>query len=500
MINDWVPHPKQAQALERPEYEVLFGGARGGGKTDSGLVWLIGERYEENKRLLEHPRYRALVIRKNAEDLADWIDRAYRFFSSFGVDIAYKPAVLRFPSGAVIRTGHLKDDQSYTKYMGQEFPRILLEELTQIPSEKRYTQLIASCRSTIPEIKPQIFATTNPGGLGHGWVKKRFVDPSPPLTPFKDPVSGRSRIYIPATVDDNPTLMNADPEYVKTLDALKEVDVDLWKAWRLGDWDSFAGQYFKEWRRDSHVINPFIPDKSNIFVGGMDWGRVDNFAFYIAEITRVSHDGVTFFRSKVFLEVYGKDKNPAEWGQIIKDKLKFYKLTLDDISWIRGDAQMWAPGDDARALDIYTQFKNFDARFGVLLKQANKDRVGGWQNLHNWLSLAPDEMPYLQVADNCLNLIRTLPELVYDEEALGSNKREDVAGGGEDDGPDSLRYMQMSLKWIDAKLGGMLHSQRRPLKATAEFIDGKQMGMDLTKFVKPEIESRTRRVGAILRN
>src|SRR3990167_2214441 len=232
---EWHPYPKQEEALKRAEYEILYGGARGGGKTDTGLVWLIGESFEPNKPLLLHPRYRALVIRKNAEDLSDWIDRAYRFFSGFGVDIAYKPAVLRFPSGAVIRCGHLKDDQSYTKYMGQEFPRILVEELTQIPFEKRYLQLIASCRSTIPEIPPQIFATTNPGGLGHGWVKRRFVDPAPAGIRFVDKNIGRSRIFIPATVDDNPTLVKSDPKYISMLEGLKETDVDLWKAWRLGE-------------------------------------------------------------------------------------------------------------------------------------------------------------------------------------------------------------------------------------------------------------------------
>src|SRR3990167_1112722 len=321
---EWHPYPKQEEALKRAEYEILYGGARGGGKTDTGLVWLIGESFEPDKPLLLHPRYRALVIRKNAEDLSDWIDRAYRFFSGFGVDIAYKPAVLRFPSSAVIRCGHLKDEQSYTKYMGQEFPRILVEELTQIPQEKRYLQLIASCRSTVLEIKPQIFATTNPGGLGHGWVKKRFIDPAPPSTPFKDKVSGRTRIYIPATVDDNPTLMTADPDYIKTLDALKETDEELWKAWRLGSWDTFAGQFFKEFRRDRHVIKPFEVTKTqdNVIVGGMDWGRTAPFAFTLSEITVVNIDGSKFYRARTFFEVYGTDKTPKAWSDVIKQKLK----------------------------------------------------------------------------------------------------------------------------------------------------------------------------------
>lgn len=205
-----------------------------------------------------------------------------------GAKIAYKPAQITFPSGAIIRTGHLKDDQAYTKYQGQEYQRILIEELTQIPEEKRYLQLIASCRTTIPEIKTQVFATTNPGGVGHGWVKSRFIDPSPPNIPFIDKTSGRGRIYIPATVDDNPTLVQNDPAYVGFLDSLKDTDTELWKAWRLGDWDTFAGQFFREFKRSSHVVLPFIPDKTtSVIVGGMDWGYNAPFSFHLAQVKPV---------------------------------------------------------------------------------------------------------------------------------------------------------------------------------------------------------------------
>ena len=166
---EWRPHPgKQEEALRRNEFEVLYGGQRGGGKTDAGLVWLT--------EYIQHPRYRALVIRKNSEDLSDWIDRAAYLYQRYGARPTGKPATITFPSGAKIRTGHLKDDLAYTKYQGHEYQRILIEELTQIPDETRYLQLISSCRTSIPELIPQIFCTTNPGGLGHAWVKARFID------------------------------------------------------------------------------------------------------------------------------------------------------------------------------------------------------------------------------------------------------------------------------------------------------------------------------------
>ena len=280
----WKPNPgPQEELLTRSEYELLYGGARGGGKTDAGIIWLTD--------LIDHPRYRALVIRKNAEDLADWLDRAERVFVGLGGKGAGKPREFTFPSGAKIRTGHLKDDNAYTKYQGHEYHRMLIEELTQIAEERRYLMLIGSCRTSVPELKPQVLSTTNPGGVGHLWVKERFIDPSPWGKPFQDPASDRWRIFIPAKVEDNPKLMEADPEYVRGLDALRETDEELWKAWRLGDWDVFAGQFFKAFRRDKHVIPARRPSPEWIQVGGMDWGSTAPFVFLGLAIESVTYQG-----------------------------------------------------------------------------------------------------------------------------------------------------------------------------------------------------------------
>lgn len=154
-------------------------------------------------------------------------------YSRTGAEFVGKPVEIHFPNGGKIFTGHLKDDNAYTKYQGHEYNRILIEELTHIPTEELYLKLIASCRST-KGVKPMVFATTNPGGTGHIWVKKRFIDPSPPGQPFLDSISGRSRVFIPATVEDNPTIITNDPDYVRFLDALPE---DLKEQWRKGNWN-----------------------------------------------------------------------------------------------------------------------------------------------------------------------------------------------------------------------------------------------------------------------
>lgn len=222
-------YPKQQEAVSQTAYEIGFGGSRGPGKTFAGICWLLYD--------VHHPGLRALVIRRNAEDLKDWVDRATQVYCAYnGAVKVGSPAEFHFPSGAVIRTGHLKDGNAYMKYQGHEYQRMLIEELTQIVREEDYMRLLASCRSTVEGLPAQIFSTFNPGGPGHEWVKKRFIIPAEPGTVFHDRVSGRSRIFVSANVYDNPHIMNHDPEYVKYLESLPP---SLRKQWLEGSWEDF---------------------------------------------------------------------------------------------------------------------------------------------------------------------------------------------------------------------------------------------------------------------
>ena len=218
----WQPHKgAQTTALQQSSFEILYGGARGGGKTEAGLAWMIEPTYLMNEK------YRGLVIRRNYDDLRDWIDRAKMFYRSLGVKVTGNPAEFNFPSGAKIRTGHLADSDATYKYLGHEYHKILIEELTIIPDEENYLRLISTCRSTVKGLEPQVFCTTNPGGAGHMWVKQRFVDVARERE-YIDPVTDRTRVFIPSRVYDNPTLMENDPDYVKTLKGLPEELRDAW--------------------------------------------------------------------------------------------------------------------------------------------------------------------------------------------------------------------------------------------------------------------------------
>lgn len=204
--------------------------------TDAGIMSLLYYK--------DHPLYRALVIRKNADDLKDWSDRAERWYCTQGAVKVGNPPEFTFTKGGKIRTGHLKDENAFSKYQGHEYHRILVEELPQIPKEENYLKLASSCRSTIPNLRPIIISTGNPDGPGFNWVRKRFglhgIPTGPVIT--TDPETKLRRIFIPAKLSDNPAL-NADPSYKAFLDGLPD---GLRQAWRDGSWDdpNIEGGYY----------------------------------------------------------------------------------------------------------------------------------------------------------------------------------------------------------------------------------------------------------------
>lgn len=463
---------READSPEGP-VDIGVGGARGPGKSHAVLAQAS---FDDCQRV---PGLKGLFLRQTGvaakESFDDLIEKVLKGH------LEYKRTIssLKFPNGSRIVLGGFKTENDIDKYIGIEYDFIIVEELNQLTANK-YLKLRGSLRTSKPNWRPRMYTSFNPGGIGHGHVKERYV------IPFRENREKETR-FIGSTYLSNPYL---NKEYIQFLESLTG---DLGKAWREGEWDIFAGQFFKEFRYEMHVCKYYFPFKSNVLVGGLDWGRTDPFATLFTEIKTVDYNGKKFFRATTFAEVYGPDKMPKEWGEIIKDKLKEFNLDLNDVSWIRCDNQIFNTGLD-KSKSIADQFIDEDERYRTLLKPASKERIGGWENLHNWLSIAPDGLPYWQITENCTNLIRTLPSLIHDE-----NRVEDIDETGEDHAPDAVRYNFKHLKWIDAKVGGVVHtSAPTTISKTAEFIGNKQVSIDLRGFESPNAISNDSGIGGIV--
>jgi len=426
----WEPHPGQqmsALKIDESVFEILYGGARGGGKTDAGIAWMLKGTAD--------PGFTGLVIRRNHTDLRQWIDRAKELYPN--AKVSGKPSIFEFPNGSKIYTGHLKDQDAYSQFQGWELQRILIEEAGQIPSEEFYLKLISSARSTI-SIRPQVFLTANPGGVGHNWLKRRFqIGRKATNKAFKDPVSERYRIYVPATIDDNPALKNADPEYVKYLDSLPE---PMRSAWRYGDWDIFAGQYFSEWNPAYHVMDEKAAKKlgygqeHNHKYIGIDWGFAAPYAAIFMEAT---DKGRVF----IFDELYGKESHPMEVGERIAKKCQGHNIemslgdpsmwTRNPMSWRQEHASMYTDASIAHAMMGQT-----DQPFVPNLVPANNDRVNGWRNMAQLMKVEEGKAPnFIIIKGAAPNLARTIPEMICDEK-----RPEDLDTNMEDHAVDACRY------------------------------------------------------------
>src|SRR3990167_1920221 len=384
-----------------------------------------------------------------------------------------------WPNGSITEFSYLKTTDDVYTYQGREHEDISIDEVTQ-HEEEVVKILRASNRTTKPEIKPSMLLTGNPGGIGHGWVKRLFVDRK--LNPDEHP---GDYIFIQSKVYDNEALMKADPDYIKRLKALPE---DKRRAWLEGDWDVFSGQVFAEFRRDLHTIDPLTPASKFSHFLSMDCGYSEKSAFSSHAsclIPMKTEDGEVFHRVVTYQEWYGNQKYPDEWaGQIFK--------TARVRKFVKGytDPSMHNPQSDGsvpliRLFDRVWKRKNRGLRW-TYLDRGSRNRIARVATVHNWMSLAPDGMPYWLITRDCVNLIRTLPLLVYDE-----HRPEDVDTSQEDHAYDDLGYLLTQLKWIPAGgLGGFVTGQRKTVKALPMLptdSKGLPLGIDTDEFANVKV-------------
>jgi hypothetical protein len=438
----WIPHAgPQQQFLTRTEFEVLMGGAAGPGKTDCLVAAAT--------RHVAHPTYHGLLIRRTFPQLQEIIDRCFNLYPLIGGIYRSTDKRWRFPSGAVIDLGHMQHENDKYNYQGKEYHFIGIDELTQF-SSSQYTYLFSRLRTTEVEIPVQILSTTNPGGIGHNWVKERFQPDSRQFKTYHDPRSGLSRVFIPATVEDNPTLFDNDPMYLSRLEALPEIEK---KRLRYGIWDAFEGQVFTELSQLLHGCGPFdIPPEWPKYCV-LDWGYAKPFSvgWYALD-----HDGILYR----YREWYGckREELGESEGTDMGLRLQAWEVAEGILKRENGetikhriaDPSIWHPRPESRRAESHgmTIFEDF-ANHKVYFTKADNDRLHGKLQVHKRLKLDSvidtetgevlSDDPQVQIFSTCKGFWRTIPEM-YEN----SKNPDDVDTDQEDHIYDEFRYMCMA--------------------------------------------------------
>jgi len=434
----FVPQPgPQTAFLKCPVDIVVYGGARGGGKTYASLgeFWIHAEDFAEHAV--------GLIVRRSREDLKDTIATAIRMYGN-AARYSEKGNVFRFHNGARLNCAYLENDRDAENYQGWSLTRLYVEELTQFPMPDPVFKLLATLRSSAG-IKPQMRCTCNPGGPGHSWVKEWIIDLGEyELT--KDEESGLVRTFIPAKLDDNPALLGNDPNYVNRLRAVGSPE--LVRAWLDGDWTVIEGAFFPEFSVDRHVIQPFkIPDHW-VKWRAMDWGSARPFSvgWYAHVQDDTVQDGKRLKRGAILrtAEWYGCSK-PNVGLQLTAEQVAKGIVSRETVDGARMKIAYGVLDPSAFAVISGPSIAETMIRSGVTFRRADNTRrstdkrMGGWDQVRNRLTGDADGNPMLFVFSTCRHLIRTLPMMQHDQ-----YNPEDLDTEAEDHAVDELRYSCLS--------------------------------------------------------
>jgi len=414
-------HPNdgpQTEFLAADEKDVLYGGAAGGGKSYAMLVDPL--RYAHKKA------HRALILRRSMPELRELIDKSRELYPQAfpGCKFREVEKVWNFPSGAKIEFGFLERDADVYRYQGQAYSWIGFDEITHLPTEFGWNYLASRLRTTDPEIKTYLRCTANPGGIGAAWVKKRYVDSNETNKSFigKD---GLSRKFIPARLIDNPYLAN-DGIYEKMLMSLPPVQR---KQLLEGNWDVNEGAAFVEFDVDVHIVSPFHIPLTWERIKGIDYGYASESACIWGAVDR--SDGTLI----IYRELYKKGLTGEDLGRIITE------MELEDPFSVSGvlDTSAWSRTGTTGPTVGETLVKQ-----GHKLRRADKNRIQGKIQIHEYLKVQPSGRPKLQIFNTCPSLIRELQNIPLD-----TRNPEDVDTHAADHAYDALRYLIMSRPRIN---------------------------------------------------
>lgn len=399
---------KQKLFIDAPQFEVLYGGAAGGGKSFGQMIdaLLYALKYPNSKQLILRRTFAELdksLIRKSLELYPKEI---YTYNSSTHTG--------RFQNGSIIDFGYCAAENDVYQYQSAEYDVIRFDELTHFTKEQ-YVYLISRVRGANNYPK-QVKSATNPGGVGHTWVKERFIDPAPPFTPHAGE-GGLSRVFIPAKLYENKYLMADDPDYEKRLLAQSEKDR---KALLEGCWDIFEGMYFPEWKREMHVCRPFDIPKEWRRYRAFDYG-LDRLACYYIAISSTRE-------CYVYKEVCESNLPISQAARMILEA----QDKEEDIYATLAPPDMWSRSQESgkSKADVF-----YGA--GLRLTKSSNNREAGWLALKELMLPDTNGVPRLHVFENCVELIRCIPAL-----AIDSKRPTDCATEPHDvtHAPDALRY------------------------------------------------------------
>ncbi len=403
----------QTDFLAAPETDVLYGGAAGGGKSYAMLV--------DPLRFAHRAAHRALILRRSMPELRELIDKSRELYPKAFPGCRFREVekIWTFPSGAKLEFGFLERDADVYRYQGQAYSWIGFDEITHLATEFSWNYLSSRLRTTDPEIQPYMRCTANPGGAGAHWVKKRYVHPSEPNESFTGN-DGLTRKFIPARLDDNPYL-SKDGRYEQMLKALPDVQR---KQLLEGDWDITEGAAFTEFDTEIHVIPPFEIPIGWERVKGIDYGYASESACIWGCVD--PSDGTLI----IYRELYRKGLTGEDLAQVITN------MELEDPFSVQGvlDTAAWnRTGTTGPTVGETLQ------RAGHKLRRADKNRIQGKIQIHEYLRVQPSGRPKIQIFTSCPNLIRELQSIPLDK-----SNPEDVDTHAPDHAYDALRYLIMS--------------------------------------------------------
>ena len=407
------PNPKQQLFFDSRAKYTAYGGARGGGKSWALRRKLIG-------LCLRYPGIRCLIVRRSFPELKS--NHLRPFISEYGSElISYSELdkMISLPNGSTISFGYCSNRGDTLRYQGQEFDIIAIDEATQL-SEYQFS-IFKACLRGCNDFPKRMYLTCNPGGVGHGWVKRLFVDRS-----FRGDERAEDHLFIQALVYDNELLTKKNPEYLHQLESLPPA---LRDAWLLGHWDVFEGQFFPEFDQAKHVI-----PRQRIPVSGLRYFAAFDYGFDMTAALLLGED--VMGKIYVIKEFCRSGLTLSQAASEISSLLQHHQ-----IEYAVASPDLWNRRQDSGR----SGFEIMQAVGGMPPMLAADDRrITGWRVVREHLNRDPDRS--LAISQDCVELIRSLPSLMFDSE-----RSEDASDHPHSitHAPEALRYALMSRSAIN---------------------------------------------------